>query len=552
MPRKIRGTLRLAAVLAAATASAAGQPAPQPTPRPAMLLPGMGFHHHPIATSSAEAQKFFDQGLTLAYGFNHEEAVRSFSRAAQLDPKAAMPHWGIALALGSNINDPEPDAERLKKARAAVEDALRLSAGGPEIERAYVEALAERYPTRPGPEAKERKAEYHAAMRALSERYSDDLDAATLYAESGMVLNPWRYWRADGSPEEGTLEIVGVLESVVKRDPMHPGANHYYVHMIEASPHPERGLPEAARLETLVPGIGHLIHMPAHIYMRTGDYAAAVRSNERAAEADRDYIRLTGAQGLYAVGYYNHDVHFLSAAAAMAGRYGESKKAADQLFAGILPVVADWPMLEAWLAQPLLVELRFGKWSEIWETPDPGPRLPELRAMRLYARGVTAARTGNVAKAEAERQAFARVSGAVGPHTMFGMNNMAEGIFVIAGHVLDARIAEAKGDSESAIRSWRDAVAAQDALVYDEPPPWDYPVRESLGGTLLRTGRPAEAEVVFREDLEQNPGNGRSLFGLWKSLEAQQKAEDAAWVRVRYETAWKGADADVSLRIEDL
>jgi tetratricopeptide (TPR) repeat protein len=533
-------------------AAAAGQPAPRPTPRPALLLPGMGSHHHPIATTSPEAQKFFDQGLTLDYGFNHEEAVRSFSRAAQLDPKSAMPHWGIALALGSNINDPEPDVERLKKARAAIDEALRLSAGGPEIERAYIEALAERYPAQPGPGAKERRTEYHAAMKALSERYPDDLDAATLYAESGMVLRPWHYWGADGSPEEGTLEILAVLESVVKRDPTHPGANHYYIHMIEASPHPERGLPEAARLQTLVPGIGHLVHMPSHIYMRTGDYAAAVRSNEQAAEVDRDYIRLTGAQGLYAVGYYNHNLHFLSAAAAMAGRYREAKKAADQLFAGLLPVVADWPMLEAWLAQPLLVELRFGKWDEVWATPDPGPRLPEVRAIWLYARGVAAARSGDVAKAEAERRAFVEARERLGAHAMFGMNNSAGEILSVAGHVLDARIEEAKGDREAAIASWREAVAAQEALVYDEPPPWDYPVRESLGGALLRAGRPAEAEAVFREDLEQNPGNGRSLFGLWQSLEAQKKTEDAEWVRVRYEVAWKGADPDVKLRIDDL
>jgi tetratricopeptide (TPR) repeat protein len=539
-----------AAILVAA--AAAGQPAAQPTPRAAMLLPGMGSHHHPIATSNPEAQKFFDQGLTLDYGFNHEEAVRSFSRAAELDPKAAMPHWGIALALGSNINDPEPDVERLKKARAAVDEALRLSVDGPEIERAYIEALAERYPAQPGPDAKERKAEYHAAMKALSERYPDDLDAATLYAESGMVLRPWKYWNADGSPAEGTLEIVGVLESVVKRDPTHPGANHYYIHMIEASPHPERGLASAERLRTLVPGAGHLVHMPAHIYMRTGDYAAAVRSNAQAAEADREYIRATGAQGFYAIGYYNHNVHFLSAAAAMEGRYVEAKKAADQLFVGVLPVVADMPMLEAWLTQPLLVELRFGKWSEVWGTPDPGPRLPVMRVTWFYARGVAAARAGDVPKAEAERRAFAQARESLGPHAMFGMNNTAGAILAIAGHVLDARIAEAKGDQEAAIRSWREAVVAQEALVYDEPPPWDYPVRESLGGALLRAGRAAEAEAVFREDLEQNPGNGRSLFGLWQSLEAQKKTEDAAWVRVRYETAWKSADPDVKLRIEDL
>ena len=290
--------------------------------KPPELLAGMGSHRHPVQTSSAEAQKYFDQGVTLLFGFNHEEAYRSFAKAAELDPKSPMPRWGMALALGANYNDPEPEADRLKKARVEVEMALALSAGAPENERAYVETLSVRYVADPSTADKAKLArDYAAAMKALSARYPDDLDAATMYAESLMNLHPWKLWKPDGTPGEDTVEIVAVLESVLKRDPEHPGANHYYIHAVEASKEPQRALPSAARLETLVPSAGHLVHMPAHIYMRTGSYAAAEKANAVAADVDRAYIRQTGAQGMYPMMYYNHNVHFESAAACMAGRH---------------------------------------------------------------------------------------------------------------------------------------------------------------------------------------------------------------------------------------
>ncbi|MEX0878743.1 MAG: hypothetical protein WEF99_07535 [Thermoanaerobaculia bacterium] len=542
--------LCLAAVLTVASTGFAQTHHDAPAARPAALLSGIG-SHHPIATSSPEAQKFFDQGVTLLYGFNHEEAYRSFAKAAELDPKTAMPRWGTALALGANYNDPEPEAERLKKARAEVEKALALAASGPENERAYVEALSVRYSADPSADRKALAVAYNEAMRKLSRAYPDDLDAATLYAESGMNLRPWKLWRPDGTPGEGTEQIVAVLESVLKRDPQHVGANHYYIHAVEASKHPERALPSATRLETLVPAAGHLVHMPAHIYSRTGDHLAAEKANAAAADADRAYIRASGAQGMYPLMYYNHNVHFQSAAAAMAGRHAEAKKAADLLFADVLPSVAEMPaMLEGFLLQPAFVALRFRKWDDIRQMPDPGPKLPLVRANWLYARAMAAAASGDVKTASALRESFLAGRDAVPAATLAGAQNTAAQFFGVAAPVLDARIAEARADRAAAIEIWKKAVEAEDALAYDEPAGWYYPVRESLGAALLRDGRAAEAEQVFRSDLENNPRNPRSLFGLSESLKAQKKDADARWARTQFQTAWK--NADVELRLEDL
>jgi tetratricopeptide (TPR) repeat protein len=365
-----------------------------------------------------------------------------------------------------------------------------------------------------------------------------------------MNLHPWKLWTPEGEPGEDTAEILNVLESVLKRDPMHPGANHYYIHSIEASPHPEKALASAARLETLVPSAGHLVHMPAHIYMRTGDYMSAEKANAVAADVDRRYIRETGAQGMYPMMYYNHNVHFESAAAAMAGRYAAAKKAADVLFADVLPGVSEMAMLEGFLLQPTAVALRFHRWDEIRQMPDPGPKLPLLRTAWFYARAMAAAASGDVKKAEALRQSYASARDALGSAATVGPLNSAAGYFAVATNVLDARIAQAKGDRKAAIASWTKAVVAEDALNYDEPSTWYYPVRESLGAALLADGQAAEAERIFREDLARHPRSGRSLYGLVAALKAQQKAADAAWAEAQFEVAWK--DADTKLRLEDM
>jgi tetratricopeptide (TPR) repeat protein len=521
--------------------------------KPPELLSGMGAHRHPIRTPSAEAQKYFDQGVTLLYGFNHEEAYRSFAKAAELDPKSPMPRWGMALALGANYNDPEPEADRLKKARAEVEAALALAAGAAENERAYVEALSVRYVADPSTSSADKAKlarDYAAAMRALAGRYPDDLDAATMYAESLMNLHPWKLWKPDGTPGEDTVEIVAVLESVLKRDPMHPGANHYYIHAVEASKEPQKALPSAARLETLVPSAGHLVHMPAHIYMRTGSYVAAEKANAVAADVDRAYIRETGAQGMYPMMYYTHNLHFESAAACMAGRYAAAKKAGDALFADAFPGVAGMPMLEIFLLQPTFVALRFQKWEEIRQMPDPGPKVPMLRAVWLYARAMAAAAAGDVKRAETLREAYALARDAVPADTLASAQNKAAIFFAVASNVLDARIFAVKGDRKAAITSWVAAVAAEDAVAYDEPTAWYYPVRESLGAALLADGQTREAELVFRADLETNPRSGRSLYGLAAALEAQKKTADAAWTRAQFETAWK--DADTKVRLDEM
>ncbi len=515
-------------------------------PKPVTLFPELGSHRHPISTSSPEAQKFFDQGVVLLFGFNHEEAVRSFARAAELDPSAAMPHWGMALGLGSNYNDPAPAEERLTKARAEVDRAIALSASGPANERAYVEALSVRYSADPAADKAKLARDYHAAMKALTAKYPDDLDAATLYAEAGMNLRPWKLWKPDGTPEEGTVEIVAVLESVLKRDPMHPGANHLYIHAVEASRHPERALPSAGRLETLVPMAGHLVHMPAHIQMRTGDYRGAEESNAKAAEVDRAYFRATGATGMYPVMYYDHNVHFQSWAAAMAGRYAEAKKAADLLYVEALPNVSMDPMVEGYLVQPLVVAVRFRKWDDVRKTPDPGA-LTAVRSFWFYARGAAAAESGDIAAAQKERAAFQTALATIPAEQLFGPQNTVRATLAVAGHDLDARIARARKDRPAAIESWRLAVEAEDALAYDEPAAWQNPMRESLGAALLAAGQPAEAEKVFRADLEKNPRNPRSLLGLAECLKVQGKSADAAWVQAQFEVAWKDADTKVSV-----
>ena len=530
----------------AITAAGAPEQAPQHS---ATLLDGLGSVHHPIATRNSETQKFFDQGLALVYGFNHEEAARSFQRAAELDPAAPMPWWGIALAVGPNYNmDVDPDRE--KQAFEAIQKARALEGNGTENDRAYVEALARRYSSDPKADLKALAVDYKNAMRGVAERYPDDLDAATLYAESMMDLNPWMLWSLDGKPAENTEEIVAVLRGVLRRDPAHLGANHYYVHALEASPHPEDALPSAQRLETLAPAAGHLVHMPAHIYERTGDYDRAAKSNRAAIAADQAYLKNSGTAGsFYGLMYYSHNLHFLSLAASMQGRFGEAKSAADELVSNVAPSVKQVPMLEWFLPFPTYVLVRFGRWDDIVKLPAPDPTLAIDSAIWHYARGAAFAARGSVSEAEKERGELSAAIGKQPADAMYGYNS-ARTVLGLAQHALDGRIAAARGDSKSAIDHWRAAVAVQDQLAYDEPPDWYYPTRESLGGALLRDRQFLEAEKVFREDLDRNPRNPRSLFGLSESLKGQGRTGEAAVVREQFEHAWR--DADVHLGIDDL
>jgi tetratricopeptide (TPR) repeat protein len=514
----------------------------------AVLLSGLGNYHHPVSTKNPEAQKYFDQGLNLSYAFNHEEAIRSFRKALELDPDMLMAHWGIAFALGPNFNQ-EVDPEREKQAYDAVQKALMLSSTAPENERGYVEALAKRYSNDPKADLKKLAVEFKDAMKVLMERYPDDLDLAVLYADSLMNLRPWKLWKPDGKPEEGTEEIVAVLESVLKRAPMHPGANHLYIHAVEASPKPELALPSAQRLETLVPGAGHLVHMPAHIYSRTGNFAGAAKQNEAAIIADQNYFKETGSQqGFYPMMYYNHNIHFLSFARAMQGRFNDAKKAADQVVANALPHVKEMPMADGFTPTSMLVLLRFRKWNDVLNVPKPGEGMPITTALWHYGRALAYARISRIASADQIQLIFQQLIAEVPEEAMIGLNP-ASAVLKVADALLRAEIALAKKNPDAATL-FKKAIEAEALVTYDEPPDWYYPIRETYGAVLLQGGRAADAEKVFREDLAKNPGNGRSLFGLMESLKAQNKESDARWVQQQFEVAWK--HADTTLRIQDL
>ena len=516
--------------------------------KPTTLMPGLGSLHHPVTTTNPQAQRFFNQGLAFIYAFNHDEAIRSFKRATELDPKMAMAWWGIGLALGPNINM-DVDPEREKAAYDAVQKALSLTAGASAIERGYIQALAKRYSIDPKADLKQLNADYHQAMGELAKAYPDDLDAATLYAESGMDLRPWQLWTADGKPAPGTEEIVAVLESVLRRNPNHPGAIHYYIHTVEASPSPERALAYAPRLGSLMPAAGHLVHMPAHIYERTGDYEAAAQSNKAAAAADEAYMASNGRKGIYPLMYYSHNLHFLAIAYTMQGRLIDALNASKELDGNVGPALKEMPMLESFMTVTPLVYVRFNRWEDIQKLRQVDPALAGINAVCHFARGMAYASTADVPKAESERAAFLNSVKSIPPDAPYGLNPAGK-VMSVAGTVLAARIASAKGDNKGAVEILRRALDLEDALAYDEPPIWFLPVREMLGGALFKQGDFAGAEQIFRDDLQRNRRNGRSLFGLWESLKAQKKNDSAAMVQSEFESAWK--NADVKLTMQDL
>jgi tetratricopeptide (TPR) repeat protein len=513
-------------------------------------MPGMGQHHHRISTKNPEAQRFFDQGLTLVFAFNHEEAARAFRRAAELDPQSAMAFWGLALALGPCINlDVDPPHE--KAAYEAIQKALSLDLGATESERVYIQALAMRYSSDPKIDLRKLDADYAQAMRELHKHYPDDLDAATLFAESLMDLRPWKLWSLDGRPAKGTEEIVAVLESVLRHDPQHVGANHYYIHAMEASPHPERALLSATRLEMLVPAAGHLVHMPAHIYMRTGDYSASAHSTGRGAEVDRVYLRESGTTGdMYDMMYYCHNLHFLAASSSMAGDFSHAKEAANELAEHVGPMLHDMPVAETYLPTPIFVLVRFHKWDDVLKLSPPDATMAMTTAFWHFARGSAFAAEGKMGMAETERRILESTRKQTSADLEFSFyGNKAQAFLELAANILDARMAAAHGENEQAIKYWEKAVEIEDTLYYGEPPEWYYPVRESLGAALLLNGHADRAEAVFRADLEQYPRNPRSLFGLLRSLEAQKSA-GVEEVRREFEVAWK--NADVTLELADL
>lgn len=515
------------------------------------LHPGLGAYHHPITTKSPEAQKYFDQGLTLLYGFNHDEAARYFRRAAELDPEAAMPYWGLALSIGPNYNDTEVGEERAKATYDAVQKALERAPKASAREQDYIRALAKRYPTAEATaDWKQFHLDYSDAMREVAKTYPDDLDAATMFAESLMMLRPWQLWTLDGEPAPGTPELVATLESVLKRNPDHPGANHFYIHAVEASPNLERAIPSATRLMTLVPGAGHLVHMPGHIFLQTGDYELAAKTNVDAAAADKSFVERTGATGIYPLMYWTHNIHFIAYARAQQGRYDEAKQAAQEMVENTGDADSEMQMLEGFHLYPLMIDLRFHRWDDILNAPAPKAERKLQHAFWQYARAMALAGKGQVSEAAAEQKQFEALHKAIPAESQYLINNKSSDVLALAAATLDAQLAWARGDKEKSIQEWRRAVELESTIQYDEPPAWFYPVRQSLAAALLRNGQAREAESVFREALETRPRDGRLLFGLWQSLVAQKRDSEAALVEQQLNAAWK--DATVKLRIEDL
>lgn len=505
------------------------------------LFSNLGTLHHPITTVSTQAQQYFDQGLRLVFAFNHEEAINSFREAARLDPQAAMPHWGIALALGPNINLPMAPALE-KQAVDEVQTAEKLAERVTQQERAYIEALATRYSTAPGAARAKLDAAYAGAMKTLRQRYPDDATAGTLYAEALMDLQPWDYWTLDGKPKGRAEDIVATLEQVLTINPNHPGACHYYIHAVEASSRPERALPCAERLATLAPGAGHLVHMPAHIYLRLGLYEKAAEHNAHAVAIDHEYLEHRQLSGIYPVGYYPHNVHFLWAALTMEGRSKEALEAARKL-TGMVPweLAQKEPAMEEFTPTLTFALVRFGQWNELLALPKPPEDLSYTTVIWRYGRGVALAATKRFDEAQREHEALVDAIGRLPEGRTVGVVPVIQ-LARIAELVLAGEIAARQGRFDVAIKTLEEATALEDAVRYYEPPLWHIPSRHSLGAVLLQAGRAPDAELVYRQDLRQHPRNGWALFGLEQSLKAQKKEGEAAAVHKELQQAWARAD----------
>ncbi len=512
----------------------------------AVRFDDLGAHRRKITTTSEEAQAFFDQGLALGYGFNHDEAARSFAKAAELDPKCAMCFWGVAYMLGPNYNVPMLP-ERAVAAWDAIGKAQAHAKAATPVEAALVGALAKRFK---GPEYLDPVAmapfnvAYADAMREVAKAFPADDDVQTLFAEAAMNTNAWKLWAKDGTAAPGTEEIVKTLETVLARAPDHPGANHFYIHAVEASKRPDRAVPSADRLGKLIPGAGHVVHMPAHIYQRVGRYEDAARVNREAVEIDRRYLAKVKPPGYYPI-YVGHNHGFLAYAESMLGKSASALAAARES-AGSIPkdVVCGMPGMDFFLSEPLLVMVRFGKWEEILAAPKPAAKYQVLVALWHHARGMALAATGKPGDAKQEAAAIREIATSV-PEDMVAGLNSGRNVLELAALVVEARIAEVE-KAPDAITKWERAVAVEDTLEYNEPADWFYPVRHYLGAALLDAGKPKDAEAVYRADLERNPGNGWALFGVWRSLVARKQTAAAKKAEKAFRAAWPSADLELA------
>lgn len=510
------------------------------------LFEGLGEHGRKVTTSSADAQRYFDQGLCFLFAFNHDEAIRSFRQAAEFDPQCAMAWWGISIANGPHINNPAVPPERAKAAWEALGKARELAAKGSTTEQMLIKALAARYAD-PQPEDRKPLDEaYAAAMRKVWQANRDDADIGALFAESLMDLRPWDLWTPDGQAQPGTEEIVKTLEAVIARSPNHPLALHLYIHAVEASPHPEKADGPTDRLRDLQPGLGHLVHMPTHLDVRLGRWAKAIETNAKAVEADRKYREQSPQKGFYHV-YMAHNHHMLAYAAIMRGQSGRAIGAISDMAKGIPPewIKENAAIADGFTAMPLEVLVRFGRWDEVLAAPEPPEHLPLARALRHCSRGIALAAKGEVERAKAEQQQFLTAKAKVPEEARFG-NNKAADLLAVAEHLLAGEVLVREAKADEGIAALREAVKREDALRYAEPPDWIHPVRHALGATLLAEGRAAEAEKVYREDLLKMPDNGWALYGLARSLELQGKRDEAARFEAEFQKAWQDADIKIT------
>jgi tetratricopeptide (TPR) repeat protein len=503
------------------------------------LYTDLGSHHKSISTKVPATQQYFDQGLRFVYGFNHAEAIRSFNQAAALDPTCAMCYWGIALAHRPHVNAPMDTASGVA-AYEAVQKALALKSHATAPERAYIDALAQRYDANPSADRARLDTAYSRAMEKVATTYPDDLDAATLYAESLMDLRPWNYWQPDGTPYPGTNEIVGQLKRVLSRNANHPGACHYYIHAVEAV-NPEAAVPCAERLAGLMPGEGHMVHMPAHIYIRVGRWNDAVKANQHAIHDDEVFIEGQKPVGVYPLAYYPHNIHFLAFASTMAGRSAQAIEASQTLTSKVnVDAARQVALLQEMLPYHALTLTTFGKWDEVLAEPLPPADIRFSYAMAQYARGVAQAAKGQWSEAQAALDTVKKIN-AETPEGADGKTALS-----IAVHALSGEIATRRGDLEGGTAHFREAAKIEDGGLYFEPPKWYYPIRHSLGAALLKAGQHAEAEKVYREDLKRFPENGWSLFGLAQALKAQGKNAEAAAAETRFRQAWPNSDVTLT------
>lgn len=514
----------------------------------AQLFEGLGNFHRAITTASPEAQKYFDQGMRLMWAFNHDEATRSFAKAAAIDPNCAACYWGVSLTVGPNYNLPVLYAERAKVAYEALGMARAHVSNASPVEQALITALATRYPNDQPLDVAALPPvlmAYAGAMKDVAKKFPKDLDVQTLYAEALMNVNAWKLWTPEGKPAPGTEEIVAKLEAVLARDPQHPGANHYYVHTIEASPHPEKATASAERLRNLMPSAGHLVHMPSHIMQRIGRYEESAEANRRAVTADLAYVKRAQPLDYYPM-YTAHNYQFLAYSAATEGRRAEAiaavddmqKMAPDEMLMSMPGV--DWYVVESYTARA-----RFGMWDEILAIKAPNPKLVGLTGGYLYCRALALAARGHLDESRSTLHQLKELIAATPADAPAGTNTI-RGVLAVGVPIVQARISAAAGHADAALGFLRQAVQAEDQLAYNEPRDWFIPARQVLGAQLLQMNRPGEAEAVYREDLKQSPANGWALFGLSAALKAQGKSQEASQTAQQFAAAWKRADVTLS------